>query len=158
MLVRSALLLLDFLITIIVRLPHARTRIGAEVTSSVHLAHDLTIAALRNAAHTGSKSAACTTLAQTLPLVRHVECGLAASGGNQGSAIQPGTNKVVTQHVSVLGSLVAPPQGDTVGSLIIRSNPADERDEIIREVELFSLVLLGSRHRQASERRQPGDL
>jgi two-component system, NarL family, sensor histidine kinase UhpB len=149
----SALLLLGLLGTICVIFLHARSRIGAEVTSSVQLAHDLGVTALRNVAGADSKSSALTALARDLPQVRHVEFGVAASGGTVRSAIEPSTEGGVTRHVSVLATLLAPPQvvqsfpivvrGDTVGRLIIQSNPADELNEIVGEVELFSLVLVG---------------
>jgi two-component system, NarL family, sensor histidine kinase UhpB len=132
----------------------ARTEpIGAEVASSMQLAHDLAVMTLRNIADADSRSRALAALARDLPRVRHVEFGLAASGGTVRSAIQPGTDQGVTQHVSVLATLLAPPQivqsfpivvrDATVGRLIIQSNSADELNEITSEVELFSLVWVG---------------
>jgi len=152
-LIPSTLLLLGLLGTIGLVFLHARSRIGAEVTSSVQLGHDLAVAALRNVADAHNKSAAFISLGRDLPRVRHVEFGLAEADGTVRSAIQPGTDQIIFQHMSVLASLLAPPpivqsfpivvRGDVVGNLIVQSNPADEIKEIIGEVELFSLVLLG---------------
>jgi two-component system, NarL family, sensor histidine kinase UhpB len=152
-LIPSALLLLGLLGTIGVIFSQATGRIDAEVTSSVQLGHDLAVTALRNVADAASKSAAFAALAQDLPSVRHVEFGLAESNGTVRGAIQPGTDKVVTQHVSALASLLAPPpivqsfpivvRAGTVGRLIVQSNPTDEINEIIGELQLFSLVLFG---------------
>jgi two-component system, NarL family, sensor histidine kinase UhpB len=118
----------------------------------MQLAHDLAVTTLRNVAYADGKSTAFAALVQKLPRVRHVEFGLTASGGPVQSAIQPGTDKVVTQRVSVLASLLEPPRvvqsfpivvrGKTVGTLVIRSNPADELSEIIGEAEMVSLVLM----------------
>lgn len=152
-LIPSALLMLGLLGTIGIIFLHAKSRISAEVTSSVQLAHDLAITALGDVADADSQSAAFATLARDLPRVRHVQFGLAASDGTAQSAIQPGSERVVRQRASVLASLLAPPpvvqsfpvavRGKLVGRLIVRSNPVDEINEIIGEVELFSLVVMG---------------
>jgi len=152
-LIPSSLLILGLLGTVGIIVLHAKNRIGTEVTSSVQLAHDLAVAALRNVTDATTQSAAFAALAQDLPKVRHVQFGLAAPDGTTRSAIQPGTEKVVPQHASVLASLLAPPpivqsfpivlRGDTVGKLIVQSNPTNEIGEIISEMKLFSLVLMG---------------
>lgn len=152
-LIPSTLLLLGLLGSISLVFLHARHRIGAEVTSSVELGHNLAVTALRNVADAGSESADFAVLAQDLPRVRHVEFGLAESDGTVRSAIQPGTGKIIPQHVSALASLLAPPpivqsfpivvRGNAVGRLIVQSNPADEIKEIVGEVQLFSLMLMG---------------
>ncbi len=152
-LIPSALLVLGLLGTIGVILLHAKSRISAEVTSSVQIAHDLAITALHNVADADSRSAAFAALAQDLPRVRHVQFDLAASDGTAQSTIQPGADSVTPQRASILASLLAPPpvvqsfpvtvHGKDVGRLIVRSNPVDEIDEIIGEVELFSLVVMG---------------
>lgn len=152
-LIPSALLMLGLLGTIGVILLHATSRISAEVTSSVQLAHDLAITALHNVADADSQSAAFAALAQDLPRVRHVQFDLVASDGTAQSTIEPSVDRVAPKHASILASLLAPPpvvqsfpvtvRGKDVSRLIVRSNPVDEIDEIIAEVELFSLVVIG---------------
>jgi hypothetical protein len=88
-LIPSALLLLGLLGTIGVIFSQAKGRIGAEVTSSVRLGHDLAVTALRNVAVAASQSAAFAALTQDLPPVRHVEFGLAESDGTVRRAIEP---------------------------------------------------------------------
>lgn len=152
-LVPSALLIIGLLGTTGIIFLNAKRRISAEVTSSVQLAHDLAITALRNVADADSESAAFAALARDLPRVRHVQFDLAGSDGTAPSAIRPGTGRVVPQRASVLASVLAPPpvvqsfpvavRGRTVGRLMVRSNPVDEINEIFAEVELFSLVVVG---------------
>jgi two-component system sensor histidine kinase UhpB len=151
-LVPSVLLMLGLLGTVGTIFLHARSRISAEVTSGVQLAHDLAITALRNVADADSQSAAFASLAQDLPRVRHVQFGLAAADGTAQSAIPPGTDRLAPLHASMLASMLSPPpvvqtfpivvRGKTVGSLIVRSNPVNEIREIIDEVQLFSLVVI----------------
>lgn len=151
-LVPSALLVFGLLITIGVILLHARSRIAAEVTSSVELAHDLATTALRNVADAGSESAALAALAQDVPQVRHVEFVLESSGSAALPAAQPGIGETAPRSGPILASLLAPTpveqsfpvvvHGRAVGRLIVRSNPTDEIAEIIGEVELFATVLM----------------
>lgn len=151
-LIPSALLLLGLIGTVGTIFLHARSRISAEVASSVQLAHDLAVTALRNVADANSPSAAFATLAQSLPRVRHVEFGLTTSDASAVSAVEQFEDLPTPPHPPFLASLLAAPSivqvfpvivaGENVGSLIVRSNSADEIDEIIGEVELFALVVV----------------
>lgn len=152
-LVPCTLLMLGLLGTIGIIFLHARSRISAEVTSSVQLAHDLAITALHNVANAGSQSAAFAALAHDMPRVRHVQFHLAATDDTALPVTQPGTAGVARPRTSILASLLAPPpvvqsfpvvaHGNTVGRLIVQSNPTDEINEIIGEVQLFSLMIIG---------------
>ncbi len=152
-LVPCTLVMLGLLGTIGIIFLHAKSRISAEVTSSVQLAHDLAITELRNVAGAGSQSAAFAALAHDMPRVRHVQFHLAAAGDIALPVTQPRTSGILRPRTSILASLLAPPpvvqsfpvvvHGDTVGRLIVQSNPAAEIDEIISEVELFSLMIVG---------------
>ena len=152
-LIPSTLLMLGLLGTIGIIFLHAKSRISAEVTSSVQLAHDLAVTALHNVTDASGQSAALEALARDLPRVRHVQFHLAATGDTVPTVTQSENSNITPPRMTVLTSLLAPPpvvqrfpvvvRGKAVGQLIVQSNPADEINEIVGEVELFSLVLVG---------------
>jgi two-component system, NarL family, sensor histidine kinase UhpB len=152
-LVPSALMVLGLLATIGVIFLHAKSRISAEVTSSVQLAHDLATTALRNVADADSQSVALGSLAQDIPQVRHVQFTLEASGDIASPAVKSKIGDTASPRAPLLASLLAPPpveqsfpvvvHGSVIGRLIVHSNPTDEIAEIIGEVELFSIVMTG---------------
>ena len=153
MLIPSALLVVGLLCSITFIFLHAKSRIATEVTSSVQLAQGLATTALRNVAGADSAAVAFAVLARDLPQVRHVRFSLEAFGDTPLPAAPAQIGGGRSPHLPLLASLLVPPpveqrfpvdvRGTIVGSLIVHSDPGDELGEIITEVEMFSVVLLG---------------
>lgn len=109
---------------------HVRSRISAEVTSSVRLAHALAISALRNVASAGSQFAAFAALAYDMPQVRHVQFHLAATDDTALPTTRPGITGPAQPRTLIMASLMAPPpvvqsipvvvRGNTVGRLMVQ--------------------------------------
>jgi len=151
MLVPAVLLAVGLLGTISAVLLHAKSRGAAEVSSGLLLGHDVARAALRNLAEAASPEAALTALANELPRVRHVRFAV------EPDTPSPGTNQLTDTSTRsgpllAMSSLLPPPvaehfpivvRGRTIGTLILRSDPADEVAEIIEELELFAVVIAG---------------
>ncbi|HUB14894.1 MAG TPA: ATP-binding protein [Acetobacteraceae bacterium] len=152
-LIPTALLAFGLLGTIGVILLHAKHRVAAEVMSGVQLGQDVASFALRNVSDAGSGAAALDALAHDLPRVRHVEFSLESLATGASAKSQRRIAATVHSHQGFLAPLLVPPpirqefpvivRGETVGSLTVASNPADEIAEIVGEVELFSGVFIG---------------
>ena len=151
MLVPAVLLAIGLLCTIGVVLLHAKSRVAAEVSSGLLLGHDVATAALRNVAGAANQAAALSDLTNELPRVRHVRFTV------EPDTPSPGTHRPIDaatrSEPSLAMSLLLPPptaedfpivvRSKTIGTLILRSDPADEVAEIIEELELFAIVIAG---------------
>jgi two-component system, NarL family, sensor histidine kinase UhpB len=129
----------------------AHTRIVAETRSSMKLARDLAAIATRDAANSTDPASALERLSHSLPQVRHVEFQLVPSDETlvHGADLKIGNPQPPSP--SWLARILSPPVeeqwfpvsvgGRPIGTLRLRSNPADEIAEIVGEIVLFSIAL-----------------
>ena len=152
-LIPTAALLVGLVATVGIVLLGARTRIATEITSGIQLGDELVATALRNVANDTSPAAAFEHLAQELPRVRHVQFSLFPSDGPLLQETKAQIDDSSQHQWLWLGQLLAPPpvervfpvivRGQTAGEVRLRSHSADEVQEIVSEVALFSGVLIG---------------
>ncbi len=132
---------------------NAQARIAAEIASSMELTDDLLTTALRDVANVKSDTIAFEQLTRDLPRVRHVQFELIPSDAASPYGARLHIEEASSPSWPWLSQLLAPPpvekvfpivvRGSSVGQLKIRSNPADETAEIVRQIALFSAVLVG---------------
>ena len=152
-LIPTVVLFIGLLATVGIVLAGARARITTEITSGIELGDELIATALRNVANDSSPADAFEHLAQWLPRVRHVQFRLIPSDGSLLRGTEPQMDEASQHRWQWLAQLLAPPsvervfpvvvRGHTAGEVRLRSHSADEVQEIVSEVALFSGVLIG---------------
>lgn len=152
LLVPTAVLLVGLLVVVGTILLGARARIAAEISSGMELGDDLVTTALRNVANDGNAAAAFEHLSQSLPRVRHVQFTLVPLDATRSHTAELQDLATTWQPGPWLVRLLAPPPVERVFSVVVRekvsgevrmrSHAADEIQEIVGEVALFSFVLI----------------